>query len=54
MENFKAQTVGIEGRMIGNGFLDVFEGEQAPFGWKHLGLVLGEIFWVRSWKRENT
>ena len=48
MEGFKAQTVGIERRTIGNDFLDVFEGEQAPFGWKHLGLVLGEISRVRS------
>ena len=54
MEGFKAQTVGIERRTIWNGFLDVFEGEQAPFGWKHLGLVLGEISRVRSWKRKNT
>ena len=54
MEGFKAQTVGIERRTIGNSFLDVFEGEQAPFGWKHLGLVLGEISRVRSWKRKNT
>ena len=35
-------------------FLDVLEGEQAPFGWKHLGLVLGEISRVLSWKRKNT
>ena len=54
MEDFKAQTVGIERRTIGNGFLDVFEGEQALFGWKHLGLALGEISKVRSWKRKNT
>ena len=54
MEGFKTQTVGIERRTIWNGFLDVFEGEQAPFGWKHLGLVLGEISRVRSWNRKNT
>ena len=54
MEGFKGQTVGIERRTIWNGFLDVFEGEHAPFGWKHLGLVLGEISRVRSWKRKNT
>ena len=54
MEGFKAQTVGIERRTIWNGFLDVFEEEQAPFGWKHLGLVLGEISRVRSWKMKNT
>ena len=53
MEDFKDQTVGIEGRTIGNGFLDVFEGEQAPFGWKHLGLVLREISRVRSSKRKE-
>ena len=54
MEGFKSQTVGIERRTNWNSFLDVFEGEQAPFGWKHLGLVLGEISRVRSWKRKNT
>ena len=54
MEDLKAQTIGIERGTIWNGFLDVFEGEQAPFGWKHLGLVLGEISRVRSWKRKNT
>ena len=54
MEGFKAQTLGIENGRIWNGFFDVFEGEQAPFGWKHLGLVLGEISRVRSWKRKNT
>ena len=32
---FKARTLGIESRRIWNDFLDVFEGEQAPFGWKH-------------------
>ena len=32
---FSAKTLGIEWRRIGNDFLDVFEGEQAPFGWKH-------------------
>ena len=53
MEDFKAQTVRRR-RTIWNCFLDVFEGEQAPFGWKHLGLVLGEISRVRSWKRKNT
>ena len=35
MDGFKAQTLGIERRRIGNDFFDVFEGEQAPFGWKH-------------------
>ena len=54
MEDFKAQTVGIEGGRFGTVFLDVFEGEQAPFGWKHLGLVLEEISRVRSWKSKNT
>ena len=54
MEGFKSQTVGIERRTNWNSFLDVFDGEQAPFGWKHLGLVLGEISRVRSWKRKNT
>ena len=40
---------------MGNGFFfSFFEGERAPFGWKHLGLVLGEISRVRSWKRKNT
>ena len=32
---FKAQTLGIEIEGIGTIFLEVFEGEQAPFGWKH-------------------
>ena len=54
MGGFKAQTVGIKKRKIWNDFLDVFEGEQAPYGWKHLGLVLGEISRVCSWKRKNT
>ena len=54
MGGFKSQTVRIEKKTIGNGFLDVFEGEQDPFGWKHLGLVLGEISRVHSWKRKNT
>ena len=35
MEGFKAQTLGIEREGIGTIFLEVFEGEQAPFGWKH-------------------
>ena len=35
MEGFKAQTLGIERRGIWNDFFDIFEGEQAPFGWKH-------------------
>ena len=35
MEGFKAQTLGIEIGRWGNDFLGVFEGEQAPFGWKH-------------------
>ena len=30
MEDLKAQTIGIEGRTIWNGFFDVFEGEK-PF-----------------------
>ena len=54
MGGFKAQTVGIEKEDDLERFLDVFEGEQAPFGWKHLGLVLGEISRVRYWKRKNT
>ena len=54
MEDFKPQTVGIEGGRFGKVFFDLFEGEQAPFWWKHLGLVLVEISRVRYWKRKNT
>ena len=55
MDGFKAQTVGIEeGDDWERFFFTFFEGEQAPFGWKHLGLVLGKISRVRSWKRKNT
>ena len=55
MEDFKAQTIRIEWEDdLERFFLDIFEGEQAPFGWKLLGLVLGEISRVRSWKRKNT
>ena len=32
---FKAQTLETTKRTIGERILGVFEGEQAPFGWKH-------------------
>ena len=35
MEGFKAQTGGIEKKDGWEKILGVFEGEQAPFGWKH-------------------
>ena len=35
MEGFKAQTGGIEKKDGWERILGVFEGEQAPFGWKH-------------------
>ena len=35
MEGFKAQTRGIEKKDGWERILGVFEGEQAPFGWKH-------------------
>ena len=54
MEVLKSSNPRDRGRTIGNDFFDVFEGEQAPFGWKHLGLVLGEISRVHSWKGKNT
>ena len=54
MEDLKAQTIGIERGDDLERVFGLFEGEQAPFGWKHLGLVLGEISRVHSMKRKNT
>ena len=40
MEGFKAQTRGIEKAEDLERILGLFEGEQAPFEWNTLGLVL--------------
>ena len=51
---FKAQTQGIEGEDGGNGFWAFLRENKLPLGGNTLGLVLGEISRVRSWKRKNT
>ena len=51
---FKGQTRGIEGEDGWERILGVLRENKLPLGGNTLGLVLGEISRVRSWKRKNT
>ena len=54
IEGFKAETQGIEGRMIWDEFWVFFRENKLPLCGNTLGFVLGEISRVRFWKRKNT
>ena len=52
---FKAQTLETtKGGRLENGFWAFLRENKLPLGGNTLGLVLGEVSKVRSWKRKNT
>ena len=51
---FKAQTLESTRRTIGEQIWAFLRENKLPLGGNSLGLVLGEISRVRSWKRKNT
>ena len=48
------EPIRIEGRTIWDEFWAFFRENKLPLGENTLGLVLGEIYRVCSWKRKNT